>query len=111
MDSSFREQYLDLVNNRLPVAARKGGYPVRFNHCFVRIILDSICGCEWFRVIEKPAYKHMTNAQLEQAITLGKKFLADPKACSAANQASLQFRGKLRSIADKVHDQLSLLDV
>ncbi|MGF1498256.1 MAG: hypothetical protein ACFB8W_15750 [Elainellaceae cyanobacterium] len=91
---SLTEQYLDLVNHQLPEAARGGGYPVRFNHCFARIILDNICGCEWYRVIEKPAYKHMTDEQLEQAIALGREFLADPQACAAANQVSLQYRGK-----------------
>lgn len=92
---SLREKYLDLVNKQLPAAARDGSYPVRFNHCFARIILDNICGCEWYKMIEKPAYKHMTEAQLKQAIALGEELLTNPEACFAANTASLQYRGKL----------------
>lgn len=93
---TLTEQYLDLVNRQLPEAARNGGYPVRFNHCFARIILDNLCGCEWYQVIDKPAYKNMTDPQLEAAIALGNTFLADPKACTAANQKSLQYRNKFK---------------
>ncbi|MGF1524512.1 MAG: hypothetical protein ACFBSF_19490 [Leptolyngbyaceae cyanobacterium] len=89
------EQYLDLVNQQLPNAAQRGGYPVRFNHCFIRIILDNICGCEWSRVIKRPAYKHLTDVQLTQAIALAQEFLANPEACFVANKVSLQYRGKL----------------
>ncbi|MDB9528913.1 hypothetical protein PN498_23170 [Oscillatoria sp. CS-180] len=92
--SILTEQYLNLVNRQLPAAAQKGGYPVRFNHCFARIILDNICGCEWYQVIEKPAYKNMTEEQLQQAIALGKTFLVDPQACVEANQTSLRYRNK-----------------
>lgn len=88
------ERYLDLVNNRLPAAAKHGGYPVRFNHCFARIILDAVCGCEWYQVLERPAYKHLTNEQLKRAIAIGQEFLTNPQACCAANQTSLKYRGK-----------------
>lgn len=92
---SLTEQYLDLVNHQLPAAAQQGGYPVRFNHCFARIILDNVCGCPWYQVIEKPAYRHMTEAQMQQAIALAHTFLTDPQACFTANHKSLQYRGKL----------------
>lgn len=39
------DQYLDLVNRQLPEVARHDSrYPVRFNDCFARIILDTLCG-------------------------------------------------------------------
>jgi hypothetical protein len=89
------EQYSDLVNHKLPEAARRDRrYPVRFNHCFARIILDNVCGCEWYQVISKPAYKNMTTEQLECAIALGKQYLEDPDLCVTANEKSLAFRGK-----------------
>lgn len=92
---TLREKYLDLVNNQLPQTAKNGRYPVRLNHCFARIILDNICGCEWYQVIEKPAYKHMSEDQLQQAISLGEAFLNNPETCFAANEKSLRYRGKL----------------
>ncbi len=92
---SLTRQYLDLVNRQLPEAARRDSrYPVRLNHCFARIILDTLCGDEWYQYIPKPAYKHMSERQLQDAIALGHQFLADPQACVEANQASLQYRGK-----------------
>ncbi|MGD1928119.1 MAG: hypothetical protein ACFB12_04335 [Leptolyngbyaceae cyanobacterium] len=89
---ALTEQYLDLVNHQLPPAARQQRYPVRFNHCFARIILDNVCGCEWYRAIKRPAYKNMTSAQLTAAIALGHTFLAQPSACFVANQKSLMYR-------------------
>ena len=88
----LRERYLDLVNRRLPAAARQRPYPVRFNHCFARIILDTLFEDVWYRHLAKPAYKHLTTAQLEAAIALGHGFLTDPQTCFRANQASLQYR-------------------
>lgn len=92
--TELTDQYLDLVNHQLPKAAAQGDYPVRFNHCFARIILDNICGQIWYQVIDKPAYRHLTADQLKRAIALGKAFLADPQACHIANQKSLQYRSK-----------------
>lgn len=92
---SLTEQYLDLINHRLPAAAQHGEYPVRFNHCFARIILDNVCGKPWYEAIAKPAYKNMTEAQVKEAIAIGQTFLDDPAACHDANRRSLQYRGKL----------------
>lgn len=101
---TLTDQYLDLINRRLPEAASSGSYPVRFNHCFARIILDNVCGCEWYRVIDKPAYKHMSQDQLKQAISLGEEFLADPQTCFTAHRTSLQYRGKLKRSVDAHFD-------
>lgn len=92
---TLTEQYLDLVNHQLPAAAQHGQYPVRFNHCFARIILDTICGCPWYEVVERPAYKHLSSEQMHQAIALAHQFLDDPQTCHAANRQSLAVRGKL----------------
>jgi len=86
------EEYLDLVNRQLPEAAQRRAYPVKFNHCFARIILDSLFEDVWYRHLPKPAYQHLTAEQLQAAIALGQTFLADPEACFAANQASLRYR-------------------
>jgi len=89
---TLTEQYLDLVHRQLPAAAQRRVYPVRFNHCFARIILDNLFEDVWYRHLSKPAYKHLTAAQLAAAIALGQTFLADPQACFAANRASLWYR-------------------
>lgn len=89
---TLTEQYLDLVNRQLPAAAQQRRYPVRFNHCFARIILDTLFEDVWYHHLAKPAYQHLTTAQLQTAIALGQQFLQDPQACFRANQASLRYR-------------------
>ena len=62
---TLTEQYLDLVHRQLPAAAQRWVYPVRFHHCFARIILDALFEDVWYRHL--PAYKHLTAAQLAAA--------------------------------------------
>jgi len=95
LNMSLTEQYLNLINQKLPAAAQQGGYPVRFNHCFTRIILDNVFGKPWYEAIAKPAYKNMTEAQMKEAIAIGQAFLDNPRACHDANRRSLEYRGKL----------------
>lgn len=90
-----REVYLDLVNNKLPEAAKKGRYPVRFNHCFARIILDNLYTKPWREVIKAPAYKHLNEQQLTYAIKLATIMLQDPQECAKLNDISLRVRGKI----------------
>ena len=47
----------------------------RFDHCFMRIVLDNMCGQKWNKAIESPAYQHMTEEQMQIAIQIGELFL------------------------------------
>lgn len=90
------DTYLQLVNHDLPQAAQADRtYPVRFNHCFARIILDNLCGRPWREVIKAPAYKHLSPEQMQGAIELGQRYLVDPALCVEHNCNSLRYRGKL----------------
>ena len=91
-----RAELLHLANEAFPQAARSGAYPVRFNHCFLRIVYDNLFGQRWQRVLPKgqPAYKQLDGAQLERAIELGQAIIADPELCRDLNQKSLEYRGK-----------------
>lgn len=89
-----REIYLDFVNNKLPNAAKSGGYPVRFNHCFARIILDNLYLRPWKEKIKSPAYKNLTDQELTYAIKLAAKILKNPEECRKLNNVSLRLRGK-----------------
>ncbi len=68
----LREQYLDLINHQLPAKAQQTAMPVRFNHCFARIVLDNLFGDCWYHYLsrQQPAYKQLDEAQLKQAIAL-----------------------------------------
>ncbi|MEM8501542.1 MAG: hypothetical protein AAF716_00130 [Cyanobacteria bacterium P01_D01_bin.1] len=94
--AALREQYLSLVNDQLPNRAKEGLMPVRFNHCFARIILDNLFeGCWYDHLSRKqPAYKQLDESQLEKGIAIAQTMLSDPKAATQFNQNSLRWRGK-----------------
>lgn len=94
----LRHQYLELTNQVLPNLATSRHFPVRYNHCFQRIILDNLFGCCWYEVLERgrePAYQQLTEAQLEQAIALANCIIEEPDSyLQSLNQNSLHWRGK-----------------
>ncbi len=94
----LREQYLDLINHQLPAKARQTAMPVRFNHCFARIVLDNLFGGCWYGYLsrQQPAYKQLDETQLKQAIALAQSMLRSPKTAELLNQNSLRWRGKQR---------------
>jgi hypothetical protein len=101
----LRHQYLKLTNCVLPELAQNRSFPVQHNHCFQRIILDNLFGCCWYEALsvqQKPAYKQLTEAQLEQAIALAKAIIAQPDVyLHQLNQNSLSWRKKLRKGVDR----------
>ena len=94
--TSLRQQYLDLVNEQLPSRAKQTDMPVRFNHCFARIVLDNLFGGCWYDSLsrQQPAYKQLNEAQLREAIALAQSMLDTPEVAHPLNQNSLQWRGK-----------------
>jgi hypothetical protein len=98
--SQLRSQYLELTNHVLPNLATSRNFPVCDNHCFQRIILDNLFGRCWYEVLERqrePAYKQLTEAQLEQAIVLANTIIAQPDSyLQKLNQNSLKWRSKTR---------------
>ena len=90
----LRQQYLYLINKQLPAAIKQ---PVRFNHCFARIVLDHLHQQRWDEVIQqRPAYKQLNAAQLQQAIVRMEQWLREPELVFADNEQSLRWRGKLK---------------
>ena len=84
-----------------PAAARAGGYPVRHNHCFLRIVYDNLLGAPWREVLPPgaPAIAQLDADQLRRAIAIGRSIVDDPDACRVLNRRSLELRGKLRTDA------------
>ncbi|MEM1233728.1 MAG: hypothetical protein AAGH70_06340 [Pseudomonadota bacterium] len=64
------ERYLTLTREILPSLAKQRGWPVTADHCFQRIILDTVCGGVWYNHIAKPAVRNMTPDQARAACTL-----------------------------------------
>lgn len=97
----LRSRYLELTNSTLPQLAKQRGFPVSDNHCFQRIILDNLLGQCWYEVLDRgkvPAYKQLSEEQLQQAIDLAEAIITQPSSyLEQLNQNSLNWRRK-RSI-------------
>ncbi|ABC63679.1 hypothetical protein [Erythrobacter litoralis] len=94
--SDLVKRWFILTHECMPAAAAERGWPVRFDHCFQRILLDHSVGGPWRETIAAPAYRHASDAQLQRAIALGEAALADEADLSALNRQSLAWRSKLR---------------
>lgn len=90
-------RYLELTNQVLPELARQRQFPVKYNHCFQRIVLDNLFGCCWYEVLrgKDPAYEQLTEAQLERAIAIAESMISQTdEHTHQLNQNSLGWRRK-----------------
>ncbi len=92
--------YLYLTKNVLPSLAKDGSraWPVVEDHCFQRIVLDTICGGVWYEFIDRPAYKHLTMEQVTAAVQLCEAIIDGHSNIQELNQQSLIWRGKLHRV-------------
>ncbi len=101
MIDQLRSRYLQLTNQTLPELAKARRFPVKLNHCFRRIVLDNLLGCCWYEVLDRgkePAYKQLSQEQLEGAIALAESIISQPdEYLQQLNQNSLHWRGKIKN--------------
>ena len=92
------EAYLHLTKQVLPALAQSDGqdWPVREDHCFQRIILDTICGGVWYAHLDRPAYKNLTHDQAQRAVDLCREIAKGRADLQQLNKQSLIWRGKSR---------------
>jgi hypothetical protein len=91
----LRERYLQRVTEALPEAAAEAGdWPIYHDHCFARVVLDTLFQGVWYDYIdETPAYEQLSTEELREAIKIGDKMLEDGKpTVEALNQQSLEWR-------------------
>ena len=95
MDELKRE-LLDLANREFPARANQGGYPIRLNHCFLRVVYDHLFEKKWQEALDpkKAAIHQLDETQLRRAIELGHEVMADRESCEIMNERSLVWRGK-----------------
>lgn len=93
------ERYRHLTGIVMPALAKSEdtGWPVRNDHCFQRIVLDTVCGGVWYDHIARPAYKHLDAVQALRAVRLCEHILAGTADLAALNRQSLAWRGKHRT--------------
>ncbi|WP_308915081.1 hypothetical protein [Jannaschia sp. LMIT008] len=93
--AALEAEWLALTRHTLPGLAAGRRWPVRFDHCFQRILLDNAVGGRWYDAIPKrPAYRHAPDDVLERAVALGRRVAAGDADLSALNGRSLDWRGK-----------------
>lgn len=97
----LQERWNNLYKVHLPGLAKardpvQNRWPVQLDHCFARIILDNAVGVDrpWTAVLKSPAYKNMTQSQLEDAIDLGERLATGQADLVELDERSLELRGK-----------------
>ena len=90
---ALEARWLTLTREALPGVAAERDWPVRFDHCFARILLDNACDGVWYdRVTARPAYRHASDDILSAAVALGEAALAGSADLPALNARSLDHR-------------------
>ena len=71
-------------------------WPIRLDHCFMRVCLDAAVGTPWSDMIGRPAVRTMSDAQLAAAIAVGERIVREPACLPTLNAASLQGRRRAK---------------
>ena len=90
-------RWLDLTWNVLPGMAAAHRWPIRLDHCFMRVCLDNALRRPWHEVVRRPAIHHLELAQLRAATAVAEGIIADPARLPALNRASLDWRRASRA--------------
>jgi hypothetical protein len=95
--ADLEERWLRLTREAMPALAGPRGWPVRFDHCFQRILLDNACGGRWYdHVPGRPAYRHCSEPLLARAVALGEAAVAGEADLPELNRRSLAWRAQRR---------------
>lgn len=96
MSRAAREaEWLRLTREVMPALAADRGWPVRFDHCFQRILLDAELGAPWTATLAgRPAYRSVDDATLDRLIAGAEAVVGGEADLHALNRASLAGRGK-----------------
>ncbi len=89
-------RWLDLTRRILPAMAATERWPIRLDHCFMRVCLDHAYGGVWTAHIPRPAIAHMDGPALARAVAVAEGVRDDPGRLEGLNRQSLVWRGKLR---------------
>ena len=91
------DRWLGLTRTVLPGMAAERRWPIRLDHCFMRVCLDAALGVRWDTVVRRPAIRHLSDAQLRRAVAQAEAIVAEPGLLLRLNADSLRLRGRARS--------------
>ncbi len=89
---ALERRWLELMRETLPGMAAEQRWPIRFDHCFMRVCLDGSFGGVWTAFTARPAIRTMSDTQLERAIDVALQIVADPGLLVSLNDQSLAWR-------------------
>ena len=89
-------RWTELTHEVLPAMAAVQRWPIRLDHCFMRLCLDAALGSPWTATIGRPAVRTMSEAQLRVAIAVAESIVVDPARLPGLNEASLRARRAAR---------------
>jgi hypothetical protein len=94
--SELVARYLHLTKTVMPALSRETSrkWPVKNDHCFQRIILDTICGDVWYKHLARPAYQSLSLEQATSAVLLCENIINGHTDLAELNRQSLCLRGK-----------------
>ena len=90
------ERWHLLTREILPAMAREEKWPIRFDHCFMRVCLDDAMGRPWTEVVRRPAIDQMSDAQLAAAVRSAEGIVEHPDTLPILNKRSLERRRAAR---------------
>ena len=100
-----REHNLQLLsafaNFIFPKLAADYKWPIRLNHCFLRVIYDNVMQEKWSNLLPAPAYKHMTDVEIHKCVLLCEEIRRFPEIMPGLNDISLEYRN---SSQEKSHE-------
>ena len=98
--SNLVSTYMYLTKQVLPSLAQneRNDWPVCEDHCFQRIVLDTICGGVWYEYLSRPAYKHLSEDQALRAVALCGAIIDGKLDLRKLNRQSLIWRKKRQVI-------------
>jgi hypothetical protein len=95
----LQREYIELTNEAMPSIATNKRRPLRFNHCFQRIILETLFQDCWHNHLDRssriPTYKQLTKPRLLQAMDIVQQMISSPETIKEYNCNSLTYRNKL----------------
>jgi len=103
MNSCFSKTTIDenkrllneYVEETFPFVAKRYGWPIRFNHCFRRVVYDTLCQDRWDKHVVPPAIDNMTPIQIIDCLTICKSIMQSPNCLIELNNLSLSYRTKI----------------
>lgn len=91
-------EYSHLTKVALPALAKAEKWPIRFDHCFMRVMLDCAFGKCWYERLDRKkgsAISQIGDADLAAAVAIGRRMEAEGRrGVDELDARSLKMRGK-----------------